>query len=572
MLNRRGNFKEIPLDIVGSSTFGRYPKISTAKTVNMFISDGFLVDYAGYAIAIPMSAFVHGGKGRGCFTSTKLNSIVAIVGGWVYLVEISYQQLLPTIFTYSVTPVGAMQSTTGNVSITENNIPQVVVSDFKNLYVYDPLNSGSPVTTFYIGTADGNGAPLKFTPGYVDFHDNYIIVTASNDNNYSPAANNTWYLSSFNGTTKQIFWENDPTTVGLLQTKPDDIQAVVRFPSKGNAILVIGSIVTEAWFDQGLELFPYVRSNAYNIDYGTINPATIARADDLVVWLAQNEKSGPIIIYTRGQSFQKITTDGIDFLFANLKNPADSQGFIFRQDGHLIYHLNFYTDNFSLFYDFNTEKFFHATDENGNHFIANSMVFFNNQYYFLSNSDGNMYAFDTIFTTYNGAEIPRMRICSNTRLPKQEYFIVNDLGFTIEQGTTEAQKQSTGAQFFVTQDGKKLITQANNIFFVTQDGKLLGTQDGKNIVSQQNDLSDFFFLIDQNPGYLYINPRVDLSVSIDGGESFGNDMPYNMNPLGKRKNKIQWWQGGAANDFVPRFKFWGLGRFVAYDGVLNIRQ
>ena len=61
---------------------------------------------------------------------------------------------------------------------------------------------------------------------------------------------------------------------------------------------------------------------------------------------------------------EKITTDGIDYVLSQLTNPSDSQGFIFRQDGHLIYHINFYTDNLSLFYDFNNKKFFHASDHN----------------------------------------------------------------------------------------------------------------------------------------------------------------------------------------------------------------
>ena len=47
---------------------------------------------------------------------------------------------------------------------------------------------------------------------------------------------------------------------------------------------------------------------------GCINPATIAALDEYVVWLAQNEKSGPIIMYSTGGMPKKITTDGIDYL------------------------------------------------------------------------------------------------------------------------------------------------------------------------------------------------------------------------------------------------------------------
>ena len=47
-ITRGDNFKPVPLNIVGSSVFGRYSKISTERTTNMFISQDFLVDYTGY--------------------------------------------------------------------------------------------------------------------------------------------------------------------------------------------------------------------------------------------------------------------------------------------------------------------------------------------------------------------------------------------------------------------------------------------------------------------------------------------------------------------------------------------
>ena len=111
-----------------------------------------------------------------------------------------------------------------------------------------------------------------------------------------------------------------------------------------------------------------------------------------------------------------------------------------------------------------------------------------------------------------------MRVCNNIRLDTQEYFIANDVGFTIEQGDTPYQHQIA------------------------------------------------------NGDPIYTPPRVDLSISINGGESFGNSIGYDLNPLGKRKNKLLWWQLGAANDLVCQFRFWGFGRFVAYDGIVNIRQ
>lgn len=571
MIRRGQNYKQFPLNIVGSSVFGRYPKINIEKTFNMFISDDWLVPYAGYKASITNLGKI----GRAIHTSTKLNRMIVVVDNKVYKINIFFDQNLERTFDTEVIQIGTLQTSSGVVYIAENNKPQVVISDGSAIYYYDPALTPA----FNIAYQDTMTPPtmLSFTPGFIDYHDTYILAAAKNDTFVTPPANNTWRLGIVDSGTGKLIFPADAAHVGLIQTKPDNTQAVIRFPSRGNMILVMGSIVTEAWFDVGYQLFPYQRNTSLNFDYGCVNPATIAYNDQLVVWLAQNEKSGPIIVYTSGGNLEKITTDGIDYLFSQLTNPEDSQAFMYRQDGHLFYHINFYTDNLSLFYDFNTQKFYHASDQNLNYFIAGEVSFFNNQYYFVTKNNGNVYAFDTIYATYDGLEIPRVRTCKNVRLPSQEYFIANDVGFTIEQGEIPYQQQNLGDIFLLTQDGKFIITQGGEVFLETQDEQFIAAQDGNSLIlSQNSDPNNFAFLIAQqqaNTGFSDLSlARVDFSISIDGGQSFSSDFPYTLNPPGQRKNRLMWWQVGLANDLVCQFKFWGLGRFVATDGIVNIRQ
>ena len=570
MITRGNNSREFPLNIVGSSVFGRYPKISSEKTYNMFMSDSFMVPYPGYQIAINQSQFRGGTTGRGAFTSTKFNRLVLVIGSNVFLANVVYNQTLHRVDYTQVIFIGSLQTSSGVVYIAENNKPQIGISDGTAFYIYDPQLTPS----FQV-------VPLTFTPGYLTFHDTYFILAASNDTFYSPPANNTWRLSASNDGTS---WPDAASSIGLLQTKPDNVQAVIRFPSKGNMIFVMGSIVTEAWFDTGAQLFPYQRNNQFNIDYGCLQPATVAYMDEFVVWLAQNEKSGPIIMYSDGGMPKKITTDGIDYLFSTLTKPSDSQAFLYRQDGHLIYHINFYTDNLSLFYDFNTQKFYHACDQSFNYFIAAEIAFFNTQYYFVSRNNGNLYAFDTDISTYQDTdnlgnvfvhEIPRIRICANIRTPDQEYEIFNDIGFTVESGQTDYQQQSLGEIILITQDGNILTTQGDFQGLVTQSGNFLESQNGIIFVTQQTSSESNAWLIAQqqaNTGTSNLSlPHIDLSISTDGGASFGNEWAYYLPPIGNRKNRVMWWQLGLANDFVPMFKFWGMGRFVVTDGLIHTR-
>lgn len=599
MISRPQTFKAELLNIVGSSTFGRYPTISIEKTYNMFMSDNWMVPYSGYQLAIPASTFLNGLQGRALHSSTKLNRLISVVDSNVFLINITFNQQQQKVVASQVIKIGELQTSKGVVYIAENNKPQVLLSDGVSLYIYDQTLSPN----FQVVTT-------SFIPGFIDFHDTYFLCAASADGFYSPPANNTWRLSAQNDGTS---WPDDAASIGLLQTKPDNTQAVVRFPSKGNMIMVFGRTVTEPWFDVGYQLFPYQRNTSFNVDYGCLNPTTIASMDDLVVWLGINEKGGPVLMYSDGGMPLPITTDGFDYVLSNMQNPSDSQGFLYRQDGHIFYHINFYSDNLSFFVDFlkdGTHKIYHACDENNNYFIASVVAFFQNQYYFISKNNGNLYAFDTIFTTYDGEEIPRIRVCKNIRNPQQEYFIANDCGFTIETGNTDYVQQILGDIYLVTEDlyanpftfitenGKQLITEDGNqfiaqqadlndtftapvkkyitegdiIFLQTEDGEFLQSEDGINFIAEQEDVDAFSYLIAEQPDVVVLPARVDMSISIDGGDHFSSYDAQYLPPIGQRKHKLAWWQLGASNDLICQFRFWGMGRFVVTDGVVNIRQ
>lgn len=486
MKGRSPTFKQVPLDIVGSTVFGRYPKISVEQTFNMIISDNWLVPYAGHML---VAAIILSAEGRGIFTSVRYNHMILVIANSVY-------SITPNL---SVTLIGEIGTFEGDVYIDENNTNQIAICDKEHIYIFNWMTG-----VFSTATVDGT-MPLDFTPGYISYQNGRFVAAALN----TP----TWRLSDVgNG----LLWPDDSFHVGTFQTKPDNVVATQRVPSRGNLLYVFGSTVTEIWQDIGAQLFPYQRNASVNIDYGCLNPATIAFNDTIMVWLAANEKSGPMIAYSMGGDIKKISTDGIDFKLSQLTNPSNSYGFLFRQDGHLIYQITFPDDELTYIYDFNTSKFFTLTDEKMDAHIAKRVAFFNDQYYFVSFIDGNLYQLSTAFTTYNGKEIPRIRVCRNIRFPDASRFAVNNLTFTLEEGTQE----------------------------------------------------NIFLDVSPNP----IPQAVALSVSKNGGQSFGTIWTKKLNPRGVYRNRLIFWNLGAANDFVPQFRFWGLGRFVVTNGLMDVYQ
>jgi len=495
--NLRQQIQELPLAMVGGTQFGRYPKISDEQTFNFIISDNALVPYAGYksVTSSPNS------PGRGIYSSSRGNIMIAVWGAQVYSININLQATL-------ILGLG-LATSSGDVYISENNNAEIAITDGARLYVYNwstpllPLQRSD--VDFMVGTF-----PIS-SPGFVSFQNGRLIIANLGSQN--------WYLSGENDAT---MWDINPATanhgyVGALQSKPDSIQAAVPTPGGGNNILIFGRNVVEQWQDIGAAKFPYQRASTFNVDYGTLNASSISALDNYVVWLAGNEQSGATLMVFDGRSAKSISTDGMDFKFASLSNPSNCSGFLFRQDGHVIYQFTFVTDNLSYAYDINTGKFFTVTDEKLDYHIACDVVFFGNQYYFVSFKGGDLFQFGTQYTNAQYADddiqpLPRIRITPPSRLVSQLPFIIKSLGFTIENGAPNG---------------------------VTQDNTL---------------------------------ESVDLSVSRDGGESFGNSLRLDMNATGKRRSRFIYQRLGRANDATFQIRFNGYGRFVVLDGQIEVYQ
>lgn len=528
------NILEVPLKIVGSTHFGRYNKISIEQTFNMIISDDFLVDYSGYKNVLDV---VPASLGRGIYTSVNGDFIIAVWNSTVYRINSTITGVLSAVF------IGNLVTSEGDVFISENNNQQIAITDYVNIYVYDWSMPGAMVAV----ATSPPAAP--FTPGYISFQNQRLIVAGVDTQ--------AWYISS---PADANIWTGTNTYIGLLQTKPDTVQAVVPMPGGGNNILVFGNTVIESYQYTGAVLFPYQAASSFNVDYGCLNATSIAALDTYVVWLGANEQGGTTLMYYTGHQVKSISTDGIDFKFSQLSDPSNCTGFLFRQDGHLIYQFTFpdEQDNLSYCYDFNTEKFFTVTDENLNYHIARNVVFYNDTYYFVSLNGGNLYNFSTQYSNFqysatNIQQMPRIRICPPIRLPSQRMFIGKSLGFTIENGQPN---QITTYQYTTPSDMGSDIATENLFDISTEAGLMLETEAGVMPVVTNT--------------YTYTSEAVDLSISRDGGESFGSSWRLPMNHTGYRKSRFIYQRLGQANDATYQLKFVGFGRFVATDGIVEI--
>lgn len=509
----------VPIQVVGSSTFGRYNKVASGLTYNMYISDDWLINFAGYK---KVQRFVENdaGEGRGAFHSTRGDIIIAVINSTVYRVQ-------PNLI---YTAIGTLQTTSGEVFIDENLNNQICIVDGLYAYIYN-YSLGGGLVQQTLGS--------NFLPNYVCFHNTYFLF-GNGDTTSNGAA---WYAYGF-ATATTI----SEVTQLTLSTKPDFAIAVRRLPGQGNNVLVFGRTVCEIWTQIG-GIQNYRRNASVNIDYGCLSVSTIATSDQFTAWLAVNEDNSPIILIYSTEGIKRISTDGIDYLMDNIKFPSQSTALFYTQDGHLFYQLTFYNeaDDLTLIYDLNTEKFFNLSDHDGSFHPARKMVYFNGNPYFISLKNASLYQSDTSITVYNENLSPResewnptlvypiarTRVCETIRKPDSGRFIVNSFVFTMAQGDDpNVTDLSLRSQF--------------NAASLAQDG-------------------DF-----ANPSALVYQPRVDMAISKDSGITWSNYVARGLNAIGNRKNIITWNNLGSCNELTLKLRFWGTSSFQVQNGVVDL--
>lgn len=543
------NSEQIPIQVVGSSTFGRYDKIASGLTYNMFISDDWLVNFAGYK---KVQQFISDnvGSGRGLFHSTRGDLLIVVINANVFKLE---EDLEPI-------PIGTLATTSGEVFIDENLNNQICIVDGQDAWIYNYQTAA--VMTKQTLTAG-------LAPGYVCFHNTYFLFGNAN----TDATGAFWYAYGFNSAVnppddQQIIL----ITQFSLSTKPDYAIAVRRLPGQGNNVIVFGNTVCEIWTQIG-GIQNYRRNASTNIDYGCLSISTIATCDQYTAWLAINEDNSPIILVYNAQGIKRISTDGIDYLMDNLKFPQQSTALFFTQDGHLFYQLTFFNkeDDLTLLYDFNTEKFFNLSDHDGTYHPARKMVYFLGTPYFISLKNASLYKSDTSITVYNENlsdnplewqaalvyPIARTRVCESIRKPDSGRFVVNSFVFTMDQGNdplvTDLSLFSERVDGLITQVGADIVGQA-----------------GQAMISENSIPGSFSNVNFTNPTTLVYQPRVDLAFSKDSGITWSNYVARPLNAVGRRRNIITWNNMGMANDFTIKLRFWGTSAFIVQNGMVEV--
>jgi len=379
--------------------------------------------------------------------------------------------------------------------------------------------------------------PLNNTDTYyaIRVDTTHIRVATSLEN----ARNGTFIDLTTNGTPTCTITSLGQLQQGSITTHPGTIVACRTLHRR---LFLFSQYFTEVWENAGIGTnLPFRRNNALLIEYGTPALGSVSVGFDMMFFLSQDRDGLGSVMMVKGAQALPISNRALDYAlaqYASLNQVSDCRSFLIKENGLIFYRMNFTAANHTYVYnatisDPSTEegKLWHEEEVlNGDRHPAQTHAYFNGINYVGSYNSANRYILDTNIYTNDGESIRRMRITKPFVVPGYQRLRVDRLQVDLLQGDKEI-----------------LSTEFQSQELLTEDGRIILTEDGRPIL-----LEDKIEVRNVQQMYLF------LSVSKDGGQTYGNTIKSPMGNLGQRTFRTLWRKLGVTprgQAFVAKFEF-----------------
>lgn len=357
---------------------------------------------------------------------------------------------------------------------------------------------------------------------------------------------NTITNAGINPTETQAFAPGQ-LQLGAINSHPGDIVACRTLHRR---VFLFSNNYTEVWENAGIGTnLPLRRNNGLLMEYGTPAIGSIVTGFDKMIFLSQDRDGLGSVMEVIGTESIPISTRALDFQlaqYAQAQQINDARGIFIKENGLIFYRLNFTAANHTYVYNVTLSN--PQTEEgrlwheeqilNGDRHPAQTHGYFFGNNYFGSFDQPILYQVDSAFVTNDGEPIPRIRIgrCyvpstyNRTRIDRWMLDIVQ---------------------------GLSIVNNLSGILdLLAENGNIIQTEGGLDIILDQSTLT---------PTYSTIQPPVFLSVSKDGGVTYGYRQAATMGAIGNRKHRTIWRKLGViprGQGFIPKVEFFTEVPFI----------
>ena len=322
-------------------------------------------------------AALAGGGVRGLFRFSAAQA-VAVVGGNVYLLTTAG----------AATLIGTIGTGTGPVSMASNGSVVMLVDGSPTAWVITPASN----TLAALADAEFTGADVVY------FLDGYFV--------FNQAGTGRFQITGLYGTTV------DGLDFATAEGAPD---LLVSLLVDHRELWLFGETTTEVWFNSGNVDFPFERIQGAFIEHGCAAKFSPGKLDNTVYWLAADDNGQGVVLRASGYQPQRVSTHALEFAIAGYERIDDAVAWVYQQEGHSFYVLNFPTASKTWVFDAATGLWHERAwrDTNGilQRHRGQCHMAFGGQNLVGDWETGNIYRLDLDVYTDNGAAIPRIRSC-----------------------------------------------------------------------------------------------------------------------------------------------------------------
>lgn len=344
---------------------------------------------------------------------------------------------------------------------------------------------------------------------------------------------------------------NTITSLGELQlgTITSDTGTIVACRTLHRRLFLFSQFFTEVWENAGLgSNLPFRRNNSLLMEFGTPCIGSIDTSFDTMIFISQSRKGLGSVMQIQGVQPVPISNLSLDAKlseYAALGKISDCSGFMIQENNIIFYRMNFTAANHTYVYNATLSnpsseqgKLWHEEEIlNGDRHPSQTSCYLSGINYVGSYNSPVRYTLDPNIYTNDGEAIRRMRITKAVVPPGYQRIRIDRLQIDLLQGNIADLNE---------------IHEDLDLF--TELSATILTESGVDIILDQD-------LDIQNPQDLF----VFLSISKDGGQTYGYSVKAPMGKVGQRTARTLWRKLGTiprGQAFVAKFEFFQAVPFV----------
>jgi|GEM_PF-2477027 hypothetical protein len=344
------------------------------------------------------------------------------------------------------------------------------------------------------------------------------------------------------GTAPIFVTNNGQLQLGTITSHPGNIVACRTLHRR---IFFFSANFTEVWENAGIGTnLPIRRNNSLLMEVGTPALGSVQVGFDRMFFLAQDRDGLAGVMEVRGTESLLVSNRALDFQLAQyaadpLTGVADARGVLIKENGLIFYRLNFTLANHTYVLNVTMstpqDVLWHEEEVlSGDRHPAQSHAYFDGVNYYADYKQTLFYMVDSSVSTNNGEAIKRMRIGKQMTPDGYNRLRVDRFQLDLVQGQEDIE---TIIDVDLLAETGVTITTESSIDIILDQGQVIGGG----------------------------QPVVFLSISKDGGQTYGNRLQGNMGKLGELTFRTVWRKLGTTprgQGYTPKIEFFNTIQFV----------